>query len=305
MKKIITLIILVLFALSVTAYDLSMIEETFVSGNEITAYVVVGDQGSSSDVLAQLDIITYLSGFTDQPATGVGKLVSDIDNIYEKDIISIGNPCINDITKEIMDYEGECVFTAGLTKFYNKNNKTQLIIYTVSDASIRDAANSITNKEFTGEEQVIEPTLAEAEQIQDVPDVVEPEQSAQDVATQELDSLKSQINVLNSQLTSLEAENSDLETQVAGLNAQVAELSAPQPNMALYLIIVFVVAGLLGAGVTKLSGKKKGLTGEDKIKINTYINDSIRRGYQMPAVQQQLIQQGWTEKQIKEAQQTS
>jgi len=304
MKKIITLIILVLFALSVSAYDLSKIEEDFVSDNQITAYVIVGDQGSSSDVLAQLDIINYLTNFTNQPATGVGKLVSDITDIYEKDIISIGNPCINDITKDIMDYEGDCVFTEGLTKFYNKNDKTQLIIYTVSDASIRDAANSITNKEFTGEEQVIEPTSAEAAQIQDST-VVEQEQSASDVAKQEMDTLKSQINVLNSQLTSLEAENSGLETQVAGLNAQVAELSSPQPNMALYLIIVFVVAGLLGAGATKLSGKTKGLTDEERTKINTYINDSIRRGYQMPAVQQQLIQQGWTEKQIKEAQQTS
>ena len=86
------LLMMVIIASVGAAYDLSSIEEAFVDEGKISAYVVVADQGTAADVLAQLDIINYLSSFSDEPATGIGKLASEIDDIYERDIISIGNP---------------------------------------------------------------------------------------------------------------------------------------------------------------------------------------------------------------------
>ena len=138
MKKLIILIT-VLFSLFLSmafAYDLSNIEDVFVKNGQITCYVVVADKGAGSDVLAQLDVINYLNKFTDGLAS-VHKLVSEIDDPYSRDIISLGNPCVNTITKDIMDYDGDCDFDEGLMKFYNKNGNVQLVIYGATDASTR------------------------------------------------------------------------------------------------------------------------------------------------------------------------
>ncbi|MBU0615100.1 MAG: hypothetical protein KJ601_03325 [Nanoarchaeota archaeon] len=163
MKKIIFLIMLVLCASFVLASDLSNIEDTFVKDGKITASVVVADKGTSSQVLAQLDIINYLGKSTTGSLQGIGKLTSEVSNIYSTDIISIGNPCLNTITKDIMGYTGDCTFTDGLIKLYNKNNKNQLVIYSPSDASIRDIVRSLTTNKYSGTEVIIEPTKEEIE----------------------------------------------------------------------------------------------------------------------------------------------
>ncbi|MFH2027807.1 MAG: hypothetical protein ABIJ08_01590 [Nanoarchaeota archaeon] len=166
MKRIILLIFFILMLSTVSAYDLINIEKTFVDNGDINAYVVVADKGSSSDVLAQLDVITYLSRFSDGPATGIAKLESEVSNIYSRNMITIGNPCVNNITKELMDYKGDCVFEKGLIKFYNKNGKVQLVIYGFSDKSTRSAAKSLSENEFEGKEKIIEPDSEELKKIE-------------------------------------------------------------------------------------------------------------------------------------------
>jgi len=166
MKKIIfAFAIFLLFSQMAFSYDLSEIEKAFVKDGKITAYVVVADKGSPSDVLAQLNIVEYLSKNSEDSGMGIAKLASDVDNIYEKNIITIGNPCVNNVTSQIMDYKGGCIFETGLVKFYSKDGKTQLVIYGVSDSSTRAAAASITRREFEGEEKIINPTSTEEAQI--------------------------------------------------------------------------------------------------------------------------------------------
>jgi len=164
MKKIILMICLLLMVNTVLAYDLASIEDVFVDGDDITCYVVVDGDGTSSDVLAQLEIITYLGRFIDGPTTGIGKLTSEIDGIYEKDLITIGNPCVSSVTKDVMDYDGDCNFDEGLIKFYNKNDKVQLVLYGAGEKSTREAAKSISNKEVSGEEAVVDATSEEIEE---------------------------------------------------------------------------------------------------------------------------------------------
>jgi len=168
MKKtaLLVTIIFLIFISAALSYDLSSIEDIFIDYGEITCYIVVAENGSSSDVLAQLEVLNYLNGLVDTPATGIYKLVSEIDDPYEKDIITIGNPCVNNITKEIMDYEGDCVFEKGLMKLYEKENKNQLVIYGAGEKSTRDAVKSITEGEIEGEEVEVEPTLEEKLEIQ-------------------------------------------------------------------------------------------------------------------------------------------
>jgi len=165
MKKIILLscFVFLIFSSIVTAYNLNSIEDAFVKDGEVTSYVVVAGEGSSSDILAQIDIIGYLNQFSDQPATDNHKLVSEIDDIYERDIITIGNPCINTMTKEIMNYKGDCDFEEGLIKFYNKNGKTQLVIYGTTDSLTRSATRSLINQEYSGEETAIVSSTEEPE----------------------------------------------------------------------------------------------------------------------------------------------
>jgi hypothetical protein len=160
-------VVFLLFCLSSTtvfSYDLRRLEDAFVKDGEITAYVVVANKGTANDVLSQIEIITYLGKFTDESTVGVEKLVSDIEDIYATDIISIGNPCVNSITKDIMDYDGDCNFNEGIMQFYNKNNKTQLIIFGPSDTSTREAVTSMIDKQVEGDKKVI--VLTDEEKVQ-------------------------------------------------------------------------------------------------------------------------------------------
>ncbi len=153
--------VFVILSFLTSAYDLSNLEESFVDSGEITCYVVVGDNGSSSDVLAQLDIINYLGKFSSSPPMGIAKLASEVEDIYSQDIISIGNPCINPVTSEIMGYDGDCVFEDGIMRFYDNRGKTQLVIYGASEESTREAVSSVTGNEVHGEQAVVELTLEE------------------------------------------------------------------------------------------------------------------------------------------------
>jgi hypothetical protein len=164
MRLIASLFMVIILTCVCYGYDLKSIEDSFIDNGKADLYVVVSDKGNSYDVVAQSEIVKYLDEYTDTPLLGVAKLSSEIDDIYEKDIISIGNPCVNEVTKHIMDYDDDCDIEEGLVRFYQKNGKTQLVIYGASDKSTRKAAQDIVDKKISGEEIKIELTAEELEE---------------------------------------------------------------------------------------------------------------------------------------------
>ncbi len=99
--------------------------------------VVVGDMAPGSDVIAAIDIIQLLK--TDTAA----KLSSEIG--YIGNIISIGNPCDNPVTKRITGIS-DCHMGLepgqGFIGFYNLNNKIQVVVAGYSEQDTRRAARA-------------------------------------------------------------------------------------------------------------------------------------------------------------------
>ena len=142
MKKIILLLAVIIFSLSiVNAADLSDYPN-FYSSKDVM--IVVGDKSTASNVLAQSSISSSLGGF----AAVKNKLSSEVSGL-DQNIISVGNPCVNQISAQIMSDPQPCGkdFKQGKAyiKFYNTNGFYHIVVAGYSDAGTRKAANVLTN----------------------------------------------------------------------------------------------------------------------------------------------------------------
>jgi len=281
MKKALLLIVLMItiFMLSLQpalSYNLSNLEDAFVKDGAITCYVVVGDKAASANVIAQLDVIKYLSEHSNSSGMGISKLASDIDDIYERDIISIGSPCINNVTRDIMDYDGGCIFEQGLMRFYNKNGKTQLVIYGVSDASTRTAATSITQKEVSGEEEFIEPTTEEKVEIERQKAIL----ALAEGARQEKE---------EGEEAGLMPAEEDTMGVIEAVEPEKTEFNINSRYWDLAIVLAIIVASLILFGCKKNKG------------IDAYVANAARKGYNKNIIAQKLLKGGYSKKEIEKA----
>ncbi|MBI2651921.1 hypothetical protein HYX00_00525 [Candidatus Woesearchaeota archaeon] len=124
-------------------------------GNELV--FVVGDKSSSINVVAQTYILSSLSGINKK-----NKLASEVTDLNQN-IISIGNPCVNEISAKIMNNPEPCDkdFERGTAyiKLYKNNGLYHLIVAGYTDLGTRKAAEILANYQdykFQGNEYVIE-----------------------------------------------------------------------------------------------------------------------------------------------------
>lgn len=141
------------------SYDLSDFPKSFIENEKFNAVGTIGAKSASSDVITITDLFTTLAkNHNIRPYKSLGcpegtvcinlpranyDLILDEDLIdLSQNIISVGGPCANNITAQIMDLPTtwhECAFGfqegIGRIKLYNKWNKTQIIIagYTAED----------------------------------------------------------------------------------------------------------------------------------------------------------------------------
>lgn len=129
--------------------------DLFVSNGKLSVVTVVGDKSASSNVLAQASISSSLadSGYE---AYVKNKLSTEVDNLSQN-IISVGNPCVNPISAEIMSNPQPCDkdFAKGkaYVKLYSKNEFYYIVVAGFSDVGTRKAANLFAdykNYQFTG-----------------------------------------------------------------------------------------------------------------------------------------------------------
>ncbi|GEM_PF-1223487 len=167
-KKLLILTLFIVLLPSIAAYDLSNFPEPYVFEGRYNSLIVIGEVAKAEDVIAASDTLKILSKFENatKPCQGwvecerrIGsspmKLATEIDSresLKEENIISVGGPCANKITAQIMDLPKtwpECAngFEEGFGKIilYNKWNKTQLIIAGYGDEDTRKAAKVLVS----------------------------------------------------------------------------------------------------------------------------------------------------------------
>ena len=181
MKKIIVLILFFLFSItSAYALDLSDYPDFFIKGTDLDVIIIVGDKAPASDVLAQTQIALSLGQFGN--ALGISKLASEAD-YEEQNIISIGSPCYNEITAEIMDNPAPCdndlIDGKAFIRMYENNNNVQIVIAGYNDKATREAANVLGNYQdynLGGNEHIID-LKPEVEEETEKPKIIEAEES--------------------------------------------------------------------------------------------------------------------------------
>jgi len=133
-------------------YNLDLVNypELFVKDGKFNGYVVLGDKASPSDVLAASEIIQSLKEHYDGGIeVGTAKLASEITNPQKTNLITIGNPCVNSVTTELMGNPLNCaeVLTRGkgLLMLQSNEGYVQLIVAGYSDQDTSYAADVLAN----------------------------------------------------------------------------------------------------------------------------------------------------------------
>ena len=151
MKKNIFLITLFLFLLNlniVFATDLSDFPKMFVKDGNLNAVIVVGNKASSSDAIAQSNLIVFFGQYLNAEIKGAAKLSNDISGLNQN-IISIGNPCVNSVTAQIMGNPQPCDrdFNPGTAeiKLYEKSGFYYLVVAGYSDNGTINAVDTLIN----------------------------------------------------------------------------------------------------------------------------------------------------------------
>ena len=148
MKNIAYLAMLILLISSAYASDLSDFPEMFIEDGKLNAVIVVGDKAPSSDVIAQSSLVLFFGSETEKQVQGASKLASEIGSLNQS-IISIGSPCHNNVSAQIMGYQQPCDNFAGNGKAairlfeYDKYN--HIIVAGHTDKATREAVNVLVN----------------------------------------------------------------------------------------------------------------------------------------------------------------
>lgn len=100
--KLLTLVLFILAATSVAAYDLADYPEPFVQDGKYNAQLIVGDAAPSGDVLAALEIASNLKLFAPDDRI-IAVLASEAD--ISGNLILIGNGCNNELVMDYLDEE--------------------------------------------------------------------------------------------------------------------------------------------------------------------------------------------------------
>ena len=147
--------------------DLSNYPNFLIKDSKLDVTTVVGDKSSSSNVLAQTYIVSSLSSLGREVHIK-NKLSSEIPDLNQN-IISIGNPCVNEISAKIMSSPQPCDKDfqrgKGYIKLYKNNDFFHIIVAGYTDLGTKKAAEILAdyeNYKFQGDEyvvDVVEPTI--------------------------------------------------------------------------------------------------------------------------------------------------
>lgn len=114
--------------------------------------VVVGYNAETNDVLAVIGVISYLSRLGFWSKAAIHDTDVSLADLWNKNIISIGGPCVNSVTAEIMGLpitwpECDFGFRQGIGRIlvYHRWDQTQVIIAGFNGVDTHLAANKFTS----------------------------------------------------------------------------------------------------------------------------------------------------------------
>lgn len=122
--------------------DLSNYPDMFVKDGNFSAVIVVGDKAPASDVIAQSNLVQFFGGYLGKSLVGSTKLSSEI-NTLNQNIISIGSPCHNPTSAEIMGNPHKCDNWLepgkAIVIMYGYKDYAYMVIEGYSDKGTKDA----------------------------------------------------------------------------------------------------------------------------------------------------------------------
>lgn len=141
--------------------DLSNFPELFIKGKSLNTDLVVGDQAPADDVIAATDIAVSFQKYG-VSQTGGARLASEISD-YNRNIISIGRPCDNAVTAQILrangisDYDFDCSYGLkpgqAVVYLFNYNGYAHMLVFGYSRLETRQAARALTFQRMKGTRQ--------------------------------------------------------------------------------------------------------------------------------------------------------
>ena len=160
MKKIIMLALLFLLLNIVYAADLSDFPDIFIENGNLNAVIVVGNQAPASDAISQSNLVQFFVGYLGKTVIGSTKLSSEISDLNQN-IISIGSPCHNPISAQIMNNQQPCdkdiMPGKALVKLSEKDGYVYMVIAGYSEKDTRKAVTDLINGniDLYGNEQIV------------------------------------------------------------------------------------------------------------------------------------------------------
>lgn len=143
--------------------DLSYYPKFLIRNNNLDVTIVVGDKAPPSHVIAQTEIALSLSRKVTTPTSDIAKLASEIDDVDNLNIISIGNACVNEVSAEILGNPEPCknleAGEATIEIYKSKGNKAHIILDAYSDEGIKKVAEALSkyhNFNFKGNKFILE-----------------------------------------------------------------------------------------------------------------------------------------------------
>ena len=127
--------------------DLSEYPQFLIKNANLDVAIVVGDNSASSNVLAQANIGVSLAALG-KDVDIKNKLSREIKNLNQN-IISIGNPCNNEVSSEIMNNPKQCDKDFprgnGYIRLYQDGDFIHLIVAGYSDKGTKEVADILAN----------------------------------------------------------------------------------------------------------------------------------------------------------------
>jgi len=143
--------------------DLSNYPELFIKGKSLNGIFVVGDQAPADDVIAAIDISMSFQKYG-VSKTGEAMLASEV-NHYKRNIISVGRPCDNAVTAQILrangisDYDFDCSYGLkpgqAMVYLFDYHGYAHLLVFGYSRLETRQAARQLTFQKMKGRKQLL------------------------------------------------------------------------------------------------------------------------------------------------------
>ena len=161
MKKSHLLLFCIILCSTIVLAQLEDFPDNFISGGSFDGYIVVGKDGTSTDVLSQSMLGLKIQSYLGSLQRGINKLDTEVD--IDNNLILIGNPCVNTLTSELLDSpeicDGDFPLGKAYIRYYEKDGYNYIVVAGNNDVSTKRAAQELTDfdiNDLEGSEFVID-----------------------------------------------------------------------------------------------------------------------------------------------------